>query len=301
MTPLLAAILKGAARPASPLPGEYGAQFILRLHEEAQRNLKAENARRFLLVRSCVHCAINAANRQEHDEAARWIRLAGHLTTLQTGDAHPVSLSCLKAAEAYCQLKNGNTKTSLYCLEIADQADAKLSPEHYPALQAQRLHYRHLEARVLLEEDRTEDAILCLSSGLKKAAALAAQGYRHIDLLSYACSRLAGELAIAARSNIAIARYLALTESLGQENTEGSVAEYLLFRQALAAREQTCQTGPLIAFLELGRMKTVCWYAAVVEAAILLTADERADIAITASQWRDMPAVLRSRLIALLV
>ncbi len=41
------------------------------------------------------------------------------------------------------------------------------------------------------------------------------------------------------------------------------------------------------------------WYSAIVEAATHLTPDERADIAITASQWRDMPAVLHSRLIAL--
>lgn len=104
---------------------------------------------------------------------------------------------------------------------------------------------------------------------------------------------------MAAHHPIAITRYLALTESLDQESTEGSVAEYLLYRQALAAWKQDGRTGPLIAFLELGRMKTVCWYAAVVEATTLLTPDERADIAITASQWRDMPAVLRSRLIAL--
>ncbi len=52
--------------------------------------------------------------------------------------------------------------------------------------------------------------------------------------------------------------------------------------------------------VRIGRMKTICWYAGVVELAPHLSPSEGQVLAIHASTWRDMPVILRSRLLSLL-
>lgn len=299
-SPIMKAILIGAARKVSPLPGEYGAQFIQRLHEDIHKNLKTEDSQRFLFIRSCVNCAINSSNQLDHDSALKWIKVANHLISLQLKDAINISRSCLKAAEAYCQLKAGKPDSALNCLDEANQADALASISEFPSIPAQRMHYIHLKARIMLSQNQPVPAIKLLLSGIEASTTLAKQGYRYIDLLSYSCSRLAGELAISNKKNISTGDYLSITESLTLNNSEGSITEYLHYRKSLFFMNLQNNIKPILDFIKLGRMKTICWYVAIIDVAKYLDYSEKTDLVILSSQWRDFPKELRDHLMELI-
>jgi hypothetical protein len=298
MNPLLLSVIAGAARPIKTLPGEYAVQFVRALYDETANALEAMPYQRFQLIRNSMNCAIEASAGKHHDRADAWLALSHRVLELQSGQAWILSFSCLKTAEAYLRFARGQFAQAHACIDAAWEADARLPVTEYPAARAQRLHYRHLTARTQLGEGKAAQAVGTLVAALKEARDVADTGYQNPDLLSYACSRIAGELAIACGvAGMDRKVYIEATEPLTHVALEGSVSEYLRYRDAWITLVRDDATAPMADLLNDGRMKTVCWYVAVCDIAPHLNASERKDLATISSGWRDMPKQLWDRLL----
>lgn len=118
-------------------------------------------------------------------------------------------------------------------------------------------------------------------------------------MLNFVSYRLVGELAIISGNGITTDEYLKLTDKTILEHHKNIPTEYFFFRNAFESIRNG-NNKDMISFLEIGRVKTVCWHTAVVESFNYLNHKEKLDIAVLSSQWKDIPTTLRSRLLTLI-
>lgn len=308
---LLKAIITGESRPVRTLPGEVGALVVRRLYEDAAKNLAANDQERFRLIGALCARANDAALRCLHDEAGQWIGLANEVTAELARHIRASATSFVKSNQAYVHYARQDYQAALSCLAEAPVGEipaaketisgASTSPNEAMRHALHRLHFQHLAARIHLAAGDFQTAITSLTEAALDAGVLAGSQTRAdlVELLNFMCSRIAGEMAIAVWHAPTPEEYFAATERIVAAGKEGSFSEYLFFRHALVAMVRNDDPQELVEFIELGRMKTSCWYAAVTAIATRLPANERKALAIRSATWRDMPASLRSRLLEL--
>lgn len=304
MSTILAAIKTGASRPVTVPPGDVGAAFVRRLFDAAISGWTPPEKNIFKLVRSTCQCANNAANSARHDEATAWISLANSLLKGFSRQAKPIAIGYVKFNEAYIYFARSAFDEAASCLEdglrSANQHDSEQRGPNLVLEQLRTLHYLHLRAKILITKNDFSGAIAVLTDALRKSLELPTSPDT-LDLAQHSCSRIVGELAIAAGIAGTPAEYIAATEQVDSLQAEGSAAEYFLFRNAYARMHLGNDVDGMMDFVRMGRMKTACWYVAAVELAAMLEPEERMIISIQASTWTDMPAILRSRLLAMTV
>ncbi|MFZ5699287.1 MAG: hypothetical protein ACOY9J_11330 [Pseudomonadota bacterium] len=235
--------------------------------------------------------------------------MAGHLA----GEAKFSAFDFIKSNESYVYYARQDYAAALQCLDDATIAHAnytasnanravEVDPTYSIRQSLQRLHYLHLGSRIHLAAGNFQAAIDCLVTATVAANASAAGSGspESTELLNFMCSRIAGELAIAAWYAPTPGEYFSATAGVIETAKEGSFVEYLFFRRALIALQENNDVREMIDFVELGRMKTVCWYAAALALGALMPPAERKALIILAATWRDMPAGLRSRMLALI-
>lgn len=301
MSDAINAIREGAGRPLKMLPGEIGAAFVNGLFTASTAGWPKSDREAFHFIRSTCLCANNEANSGHHEEAARWLELSTAILQSLSAPCVPIGLGYIKFNEAYLCYARRDFPAAIKCLDEGLDAGNSTNPEGSSILLEclRKLHHRHLLARVQLAQGLVPTAVQTLIDGLQEALAVTDGSPERVELLHHACSRMAGELAIATQHTISPPDYLALTRGVENARSEGSVSEYLIFRQAYEAFHIGKNPAPMIEFIRMGRMKTVCWYVAPLVIASTMTTGERKLLAILASTWRDMPALLRSRIISL--
>lgn len=302
MSNILSAIRTGASRPVNVLPGDVGATFVRRLFETAIATWTPAETNLFKLVRSTCQCANNAANASRHEEAATWITLASSLLEGFSRQARPVALGYVKFNEAYVYFARSAFEEATSCLDAglhaANNGDAEQFGQRPPLEQLRTLHYLHLRAKILIAKSDFPGAISILTNALRKSLELPSST-ETLELAQHSCSRIVGELAIATGIAATPQDYMTATAPVDMLRPEASAAEYFLFRSAYAQMHIDNNIDGMLDFVRMGRMKTACWYVAIVELAAMLAPTERMILSIQASTWTDMPATLRTRLLAL--
>lgn len=313
MNSLLRSIKLGDSRAVRVLPGEVGALFVRRLYEATARSLPARDQEYFRMVSALCHRANDAAQHNRPDEAGDWISLASEMASYLAGEAKFSACDFIKSNESYVCYARQDYAAALQCLDDATIAHAnytasnansavEVDPTYSIRQSLQRLHYLHLGSRIHLAAGNFQAAIDCLTTATMTANALAANNGNPeaTELLNFMCSRIAGELAISAWYAKTPGEYFSATAGVIETAKEGSFVEYLFFRRALIALQENNDVREMVEFTELGRMKTVCWYAATLALGPLMPPAERKALVILAATWRDMPAGLRSRMLALI-
>lgn len=303
-TDLFGAIQAGAARPVAIPPGEIGASFVRRLFDAAANQWNPREQYYFRLVRSTCQCANDAANHGQHQEAEKWISLAESISTALAGNAARTALSCIRFNESYLHFARKDYRASLSNLEMAIAADRPQGGESRPGVAIDHLnflHHLHLKGRVLSAAGDIPGAVKSLAEALIFAAGLPkTEGQEISELVDFSCSRVAGELSIIATLAADPGQYLRESKVLDQAPLSGSATEYPIFHQAYESMHNDHDCGGMADLVRSGRRRTICWYSAVVALASQLRPAERSSLTVQSSTWRDMPSVLRSRLLEMI-